>query len=87
MAFEVQAEDGTVERWTAEWNGSFMDASGEFHDPDMFDAGEAITITGQPHRDEDRLFVRIRSVVRDADGAVFESRRRGDNRERDACRR
>ena len=87
MAFEVQAEDGTVERWTAEWNGSFMDASGEFHDPDMFDAGEAITITGQPHRDEDRLFVRIRSLVRDADGAVFESRRRGDGRSRDALRR
>ena len=80
MTFEVQGEDGTIEQWTAEWNGSFMDESGEFHGPDMFGAGEAITITGQPHRNEDRLFVRIRSVVRDADGAVFESRRRGDGR-------
>ena len=87
MTFEVRGEDGTVEQWTAQWNGNFMDESGVFHDPDMFGAGEAITITGQPHRDEDRLFVRIRSVVRDADGAVFESRRRGDNRSRDARRR
>ena len=87
MTFEVQGEGGTVEQWTAEWNGNFMDESGEFHDPDVFGAGEAITITGQPHRNEDRLFVRIRSVVRDADGAVFESRRRGDGRARDALSR
>ncbi len=87
MTFEVQQTDGTVDTWTAEWNGNFMDESGEFHDPDLFESGEAITITGQPHRDEDRLFVRIRSVVRDADGAQFESRRRGDDRGRDAQRR
>lgn len=87
MTFEVHADDGAVEQWTAEWNGSFMDESGQFHDPDMFAPGEAITITGQPHRSDDKRFVRIRSVVREADGARFESRRRGDGRARDALRR
>ena len=80
MTLEVQGEDGTVEQWTAEWNGSFMDASGQSYQPDVFGPGETITITGQPHRNEGTNFVRIRSVVRDADGATFESRRRGDGR-------
>ena len=87
MTFEVQGTDGAVEQWTAEWNGSFVDESGESYSPDLFGPGEAITITGQPHRDEDKLFVRIRSVEREADGVQFESRRRGDNRGRDASRR
>ena len=87
MTFEVQVEDGTVEQWTAEWNGSFVDESGESYDPDLFGTGEAITITGQPHRSEDRLFVRIRSVVREADGVHFESRRRGNRRGGDGSRR
>lgn len=80
MTFEVQGEDGSVEQWTAEWNGNFVDGSGESYDPDLFGPGEAITITGQPHRNEDRLFVRLRSVVRDADGVQFESRRGGRDR-------
>ena len=86
MAFEVQGTDGAVEQWTAEWNGSFVDPAGESYDPELFGPGEAITITGQPHRDEDRLFVRIRSVVRDADGVEFEARRR-NNRGGDSRRR
>ena len=80
MTLEVQGEDGTVEQWTAEWNGGFMDASGQSYQPDLFGPGETITITGQPHRNEGTNFVRIRSVVREADGATFESRRRGDGR-------
>lgn len=80
MTFEVQGEDGSVEQWTAEWNGNFVDGSGESYDSDLFGPGEAITITGQPHRNEDRLFVRLRSVVRDADGVQFESRRGGRDR-------
>ena len=85
MTFEVQGEDGTVEQCTAEWNGNFVDGSGESYGPDLFDPGEAITITGQPHRNDDRLFVRLRTVVRDADGVRFESRRGG--RDRDGRRR
>ena len=78
MTFEVQGEDGTVEQWTAEWNGNFVDGSGESYDPDLFGPGKAVTITGQRHRNEDRLFVRLRTVVRDADGVEFESRRGRD---------
>lgn len=80
MTFEVQGEDGTVEQWTAEWNGNFVDGSGESYDPDLFGPGEAVTVTGQRHRNEDRLFVRLRTVVRDADGVEFESRRGGRDR-------
>ncbi len=80
MTFEVRADDGTVEQWTAEWNGNFVDGSGESYDPDLFGPGEAITVTGQRHRNEDRLFVRLRTVVRDADGVQFESRRGGRDR-------
>ena len=80
MTLEVQGADGTVEQWTAQWSGSFVDASGQQHQPDLFEPGEAITITGQPHRNDGTNFVRIRSVVREADGAQFESRRRGDGR-------
>ena len=87
MAFEVQGADGAVEQWTAEWNGSFVDPAGESYDPELFGPGEAITITGQPHRDDDRLFVRIRSVVRDADGVEFEARRRNNNRGGNSRRR
>lgn len=87
LAFEVQGEDGTVEQWTAEWNGSFVDGSGESYSPELFGPGEAITITGQPHRNEDTLFVRIRSVVREADGVQFEARRRNDGRGRDTSGR
>ena len=80
MTLEVRGPDGTVAQWTAEWNGNFMDASGQTYRPDLFGPGEAIIITGQPHRNNDRNFVRIRSVVREADGVRFESRRRGDGR-------
>lgn len=82
MTLEVQGADGTVEQWTAQWNGSFVDASGQEYQPDLFEPGEAITITGQPHRNEGANFVRIRSVVREADGVEFESRRRGRGNDR-----
>ena len=87
MTFDVEGPDGTVEQWTAEWSGSFVDGEGQSYQPDVFGPGEAITITGQPHRDEDTNFVRIRSVVRVADGVEFESRRgrdrgRGNNSRR-----
>ena len=80
ITLEVRGPDGTVSQWIAEWNGNFMDATGQSYRPDLFGPGEAIIITGQPHRNNDRNFVRIRSVVREADGVRFESRRRDDGR-------
>ena len=78
FAMDVQQPDGETVQWTVEFSGGFRDSAGNEYGPDYFPPGEAITVTGQPHRDTDRNFVRLRSVVRDADGEQFErNRRRG----------
>ena len=75
MTIEVSTPEDRAGQWTVEWGGSFRDSSGQQYGPDLFEPGEAITITGQPHRDETSNFVRLRSVVREADGTRFESSR------------
>lgn len=72
----VEQEDGEMVQWTVEYGRGFQDSMGNEYDADYFEPGEAITVTGQPHRDESANHVRLRSVVRDSDGAEFESGRR-----------
>ena len=52
MLMEVQQPDGEIVEWTIEWGGGFRDENGQEFDPELFETGEAITVTGQPHRDE-----------------------------------
>ena len=81
FAMDVQQQDGEVVQWTVEYNGGFRDSLGNTYDERYFGPGEALTIIGQPHRDADRHFVRLRSVIRDSDGEQFE-RNRDRNRRR-----
>ena len=81
FVMEVEQTDGEVVQWTVEFSGGFRDSSGNTYDAAYFEPGEALTVTGQPHRDADRNFVRLRSVIRDSDGERFE-RNRDRNRRR-----
>ena len=81
FAMDVEQPDGEIARWTVEYNGGFRDSAGNTYDEDYFEPGEALTVMGQPHRDADRNFVRLRSVTRDSDGEQFE-RNRDRNRRR-----
>ena len=77
LTIDVQQPEGETVQWTVEWGGGFRDSEGNDYDPAFFEPGEAITVTGQPHRDEASRFVRMRTVLREADGKTFESSRRG----------
>ena len=79
MTIDVETVDGGTEQWTVEWSRGFRDSEGREYGPELMVPGEAITITGQPHR-TDATFVRMRSVVRISDGANFETGRRRDGR-------
>ena len=79
MTIDVETVDGGTERWTVEWSRGFRDSEGQEYGAELMVPGEAITITGQPHR-TDATFIRMRSVVRNADGASFETGRRRDGR-------
>ena len=75
FTMSVQQDNGEVAQWTVEYGRGFRDSAGTEYDADYFEPGEAITVTGQPHRDESANHVRLRSVVRDSDGASFETSR------------
>lgn len=79
MTIDVETVDGETEQWTVEWSRGFRDSEGREYGPELMVPGEAITVTGQPHR-ADAAFVRMRSVVRNSDGASFETGRRRDGR-------
>lgn len=75
LTMAVEQSDGTVEQWTVEYGRGFQDAQGNQYEADYFQPGEALTVVGQPHRDESANHVRLRSVTRDSDGMEFESNR------------
>ena len=79
MTIVVETMDGGNEQWTVEWSRGFRDSEGREYGPELLVPGEAITVTGQPHR-TDSTFVRMRSVVRNSDGESFETGRPRDGR-------
>ena len=79
MTIDVETVDGGNEQWTVEWSRGFRDSDGREYGPELMVPGEAITVTGQPHR-TDTTFVRMRSVVRNSDGESFETGRPRDGR-------
>ena len=79
MTIDVETVDGGKEQWTVEWSRGFRDSDGREYGPELMVPGEAITVTGQPHR-TDATLVRMRSVVRNSDGESFETGRPRDGR-------
>ena len=79
MTIDVETVNGGTEQWTVEWSRGFRDSEGQEYGPELMVPGEAIIVTGQPHR-TDATFIRMRSVVRNSDGKSFETGRRRDGR-------
>jgi len=75
LLIDVDNEAGEVEQWTVEW-GSPRRMREAGHDVAVLQPGDEVVVTGQPAWTPGRKSVRMRSLMRAADGFSLSGRRR-----------